>query len=178
LAIFEISLHLLRNVYVSNTNRIGVGRGEYPTIKSFEYKEQIEFSAVPNKPIINYIQKTWSNNEASAPLHSEFGYLRIPQPNLVEWLLVQPSGISEIDEGKLTVNEQDNNVEINVKNKEITRTSTAKPPHVTAVERIYTLNSLENTLSYRLNMSTTTNAAMTHHLSNKLSKKTQELLQK
>lgn len=75
----------------------GRGTGVYPTIESFDYLEEVFFSHV-GKPFLVYGQKTKSVADG-APLHAETGYLRVPQPGRVEWILAHPSGINEIEVG-------------------------------------------------------------------------------
>jgi len=78
----------------------GSGRGVYPTIESFEYLEEVAFSHV-GKPFLVYGQKTRSAVDGK-PLHAETGYLRLPLPGRVEWILAHPSGITEIQVGEIS----------------------------------------------------------------------------
>lgn len=77
----------------------GNGRGEYPTIESFEYTEELTFTDV-GKPFLHYAQRTWSHT--GDPMHVETGYLRLPSDDTVELILAQPTGQTELAEGSLT----------------------------------------------------------------------------
>ena len=35
---------------------VGNGQGFYPTVQPFSFSEELEFVAVPNKPVISYTQ--------------------------------------------------------------------------------------------------------------------------
>jgi hypothetical protein len=88
----------------------GTGKGDYPTIKSFDFAQEVTFSHV-GKPYVIYTSRTWrlktdDNGELVhdehgvpirlEPLATEAGFWR-PQPNgTVEVLLSHPTGITEI----------------------------------------------------------------------------------
>jgi hypothetical protein len=75
----------------------GEGRGAYPTVDDFEYREEVVFGHA-GKPFVSYTQRTWALDDGR-PLHSEMGFLR-PQPNdRLEFVLALPSGQVEMDEG-------------------------------------------------------------------------------
>lgn len=76
----------------------GVGRGEYPTIESFRYAEQVEFSPGPGKPFLAYVQRTQTTD--GEPLHSEAGFLRMTGSG-PELVIAQPTGLAEAHSGTL-----------------------------------------------------------------------------
>ncbi len=76
----------------------GEGSGQYPTIDSFQYTEEVTFTDV-GKPFLHYIQRTWS--PAGAPMHTETGYLRVVGGTSMEFVLAQPTGQTELAEGPL-----------------------------------------------------------------------------
>ena len=121
----------------------GRGRGEYPTIADFAYLESITFTHV-GKPFLTYTQRTRSLD--GQPMHAEAGYLRVPAEGRVELVVAQPSGITEIDEG--TVSVAVGALVIDVASTSVGRTSSAKA--VAAVERSITVAGDE--LRYSLRM--------------------------
>lgn len=78
---------------------VGEGRGEYPTIEPFVYREEVRFTHV-GKPFLAYTQRTWDPITAR-PLHSETGYWRLTGDRDVELVLAHPTGVVEIEEGSL-----------------------------------------------------------------------------
>jgi hypothetical protein len=120
----------------------GEGRGGYPTIGDFTYREELSFTRVrPDKPFVLYMQRTKLIPE-DVPSHSEVGYLR-PAPNAgVELLIAQPSGVIEVQEGSLVGDR------IEFENTAIARTSTAK--EVTQIRRV--LERRGDELWYQLEM--------------------------
>jgi hypothetical protein len=77
----------------------GTGRGDYPTIDAFEYREEVVFASVPTKPFVTYAQRT--TDPGGAPLHAEAGYLRSPTEATAELVIAQPTGVAEVHVGTL-----------------------------------------------------------------------------
>ena len=107
----------------------GQGAGEYPTIEPFGYVEEVTFGHV-GKPFLIYGQRTRASDDGR-PLHAETGYLRVPSPGRVELVLAHPTGITEIQEGTLSVTGATVEMELNATT--IGRTASAKD--VTALSR-------------------------------------------
>ncbi len=122
----------------------GAGDGEYPTIASFGYLEEVTFGHV-GKPFLSYGQKTRASDDGR-PLHAETGYLRAPSPGRVELVLAHPTGITEIEEGTLTVT--DSVLELEVSATSIGLTATAKD--VTALSRSIRIDGDQLTYTLRL----------------------------
>ncbi|MBV9515219.1 MAG: FABP family protein [Mycobacteriaceae bacterium] len=100
----------------------GDGAGEYPTIEPFGYVEEVVFSHI-GKPFLTYSQRTKARDDGR-PLHAETGYVRVPSSGRVEWVLAHPTGITEIQEGSLTV--AGTTVEMDLNATSIGLTSSAK----------------------------------------------------
>ena len=141
----------------------GAGEGEYPTIPSFGYLEEVTFGHV-GKPFLAYGQKTRATDDGR-PLHAETGYLRAPSPGRVELVLAHPTGITEIGEGSLTVT--DGVVELELTATTIGLTASAKD--VTALGRSFRIDGDELTYTLRLGA---VGQPLQHHLAATLHRKT------
>lgn len=100
----------------------GTGEGNYPTIPSFAFGEELRFGHV-GKPFVAMTQRT-RQRESGTPLHAESGYLR-PQPGgAIEFVLSQPSGIVEIHTGSVAQTEF--GVEVDLSSESVHVTPAAK----------------------------------------------------
>lgn len=77
----------------------GRGHGEYPTIESFDYDEEVAFTAAEGGSFLSYVQRTWFA-DTDRPVHTESGYLRFPDNGTVEFVIAQPTGIAELLNGR------------------------------------------------------------------------------
>jgi hypothetical protein len=133
----------------------GAGAGEYPTIDSFGYREEITIGHV-GKPFLTYSQRTRATDDGR-PLHAETGYLRLPAPGRIELVVAHPTGVTEIDEGTLFVD--DDGLAIEVASTSIGLTASAKS--ITALSRSFQLAG--DQLTYRVAMAAV-GEPLTHHL--------------
>jgi hypothetical protein len=140
----------------------GQGAGDYPTIEPFGYVEEVTFGHV-GKPFLTYGQRTKSADDGR-PLHAETGYLRVASPGRVEWVLAHPTGITEIQEGALTVSGTTVEMELNATS--IGLTATAK--EVTALGRSIRVHGDELTYTVRLGA---VGQPLQHHLAATLHRK-------
>ncbi len=140
----------------------GSGTGEYPTIETFGYSETVTFGHI-GKPFLAYTQRTKAVDDDRA-LHAETGYVRVPAPGRVEWLLAHPTGIVEVLEGPLDI-AADGTVTMQLTSG-IGRSASAK--EVTALSRTLTLRG--DHLSYTVRMAAV-GQPLQHHLAAVLRKK-------
>jgi hypothetical protein len=133
----------------------GSGTGEYPTIETFRYLEEITVGHV-GKPFLTYAQRTRAGDDGR-PLHAETGYIRAPAPGRIELVLAHPTGVTEIDEGTLSAN--DDGLTIEVDSTAIGLSGSAKS--VTALSRSFYLTGDELTYSVRM---AAVGVPLTHHL--------------
>lgn len=140
----------------------GRGAGEYPTIEPFGYVEEITFGHA-GKPFLAYDQRTKACDDGR-PLHAESGYVRVPSPGRVEWVLAHPTGITEIEEGTLSV--EGNKIEMDLRATSIGRTASAKD--VTALGRSIRVDGDDLTYTLRLGA---VGQPLQHHLAATLHRK-------
>jgi hypothetical protein len=118
----------------------GEGRGAYPTIDDFDYREEATFGHV-GKPYLTYSQRTWRlpTDEVS---HREVGFWR-PQPDgRVELVVAHPTGVVEVGEGTARAGH------IELVSTTVARTGSAK--EVTELRRV--LDVSDDTLRYEIEM--------------------------
>ena len=129
----------------------GEGAGEFPTIEPFRYGETLTFSHLGG-PFLVSNQRT-RDPSSGRPLHTETGYWRLVEPDRVELVLAQPTGIAEVHDGVLTA------TTVRLRSTAIARTGSAKD--VTAVERDLVVDG--DVLHATLRMAAV-GVPLTHHL--------------
>lgn len=137
----------------------GSGTGNYPTIDDFEYTETISFGHV-HKPFVTYQQRTRAVDDGR-PLHAESGFWRVPAPGRVELVLAHPTGITELEEGTISI--EGDAITIELASTTIGRSASAK--QVDVVERTFVIQG--DTMEYTLRMSAVGHA-LQHHLTAQL----------
>ena len=143
---------------------VGDGRGEYPTIDSFSYREEIRVTHV-GKPFLAYTQRTWDPATAR-PLHSETGYWRLTGDGDIELVLAHPSGVVEIEEGTLRGRA------IELRSTSVLLSSTAKP--ITELARTILVG--RDILDYEVKMGAM-GLPLQFHLAAELTRQDSDLLQ-
>ncbi|MFN2614202.1 MAG: FABP family protein [Actinomycetota bacterium] len=118
----------------------GEGEGSYPTIEPFRYGEEVVFSHI-GKPFLSYQQRTW-HPENGMHMHVESGFWRALPDARVEIVLAHPTGVVEIEEGRVEGST------IDVKTTRVASSTTAK--NVTELRRRITVD--EDSLTYELHM--------------------------
>ncbi|WP_026821170.1 FABP family protein [Arthrobacter castelli] len=135
----------------------GPGRGEYPTISSFTYTEELTFTDV-GKPFLTYLQRTWSPE--GSPMHTETGFMRAPDAETIEFTIAQPTGQTELAEGHLIEAASGFGMELRSR---IVNSATAK--QVDQTQRKYSLANDELSVDFAM---AAVGLPMTHHLSSTL----------
>jgi hypothetical protein len=133
----------------------GEGAGEYPTIESFSYVEEVAFGHV-GKPFLSYAQKTRSS-ATDLPLHAETGYWRLIGGRDLEVVLAHPTGILEL----LVGTHRDGTFDL--RSRAVTLSPTAKS--VTEIRRRFEVAG--DVLRYQLSMAAV-GLPLTHHLAAEL----------
>jgi hypothetical protein len=120
----------------------GEGRGGYPGVDDFEYREHTEFTQPRSERLcLAYTQHTWLAD--GSPSHEEAGYLRALPDGGVDLVIAQPAGRAEVHEGTATPDR------IELATLMVASTSTANP--VTEVRRVFE-HRAGDTLWYQLDM--------------------------
>ena len=79
----------------------GTGVGEYPTIDSFAYEEELEFGNV-GKPYLTFRQRAWLvRGDDRIPSHMEFAFWRLRPGGAVEVVSAHPNGVALIEVGSV-----------------------------------------------------------------------------
>jgi len=124
----------------------GTGKGGYPTIRDFDYGQQVVF-AHDGRPFLRYESRSWlldADGQVTRPAAREVGWWRPGDgPDEVEVLLAHPTGIVEVYLGRAT-----GATRWELSTDVVARTKTAK--EVAANRRLYGI--VEGALLYAVDM--------------------------
>ncbi|XP_068319885.1 peroxynitrite isomerase Rv2717c [Pyrus communis] len=127
----------------------GQGEGGFPTINSFSYVEQLNFSH-SGKPFIAYTQKTWKLNSGE-PMHAESGFWRPKPDGSIEVVISQSTGLVEVQKGTYDAEEK----VIKLQSELVGNAS-----KVTEITRVFKL--VDEELSYEVQMATNLTSLQPH----------------
>ncbi|CAH2312001.1 THAP domain-containing 4 isoform X3 [Pelobates cultripes] len=130
------------------------GKGEFPTITPFNYKEEAVISHA-GQPMLNFTFCS-SNPDTGKALHRECGFIRINSgTNQVAFICAENIGVVEIEEGEV------DGEQLTLMSRSLSRISFAKEPHVQQVCRMFCLTA-EGKLEQTVSMATSTQALAPH----------------
>jgi len=134
----------------------GEGRGQYPTVTSFDYRETLTFTRRDEKSLAyeQRTQKRYDGQTEWLESHWEFGFIRILENGELELTSAQ-IGRVEVLMGKIET--QDNIIRIHFASKTITN-----DPRMVSSARRFELEG--DTLHYEMEMHTTKVNQSTQHL--------------
>ena len=118
----------------------GEGKGIYPTIDSFTYREESRFWHT-GRPVMAYAQRTWIL-PTDMPAHSEMGFFRPQRDGSIELVLTHSFGVVEISHGAI------GDGSIAVETTSLSSTPSAKT--IDGLKRLYELNG--ESLRYEVEM--------------------------
>jgi len=128
----------------------GGGVGEYPTIDTFDYTEELVIAPVPGRPIAHW--RATTRDAEGAPRHAESGFLRAVTGG-VELVVAHVFGVVETAAGTLAADH------LTLDSLAVVGTVTAKP--IESVSRRYELDG--DVLRYTIAMAAV-GQPLTHHL--------------
>ena len=135
----------------------GEGRGEYPTVQSFDYRETLIFARRDNKSLA-YEQRTQKRYDGQTEWlvsHWEKGFIRILDNGELEMVNAQSGGGGEVLIGIIEL--RGDLICIHFTSKAITN-----DPRMICTSRTFELEG--ETLRYQVEMQTTAAERLTHHL--------------
>jgi hypothetical protein len=135
----------------------GEGRGEYPTVTSFDYRETLTFTRRDGKSLA-YEQRTYKRYEGQTEWlvsHWENGFIRILENGELELVNAQSGGRSEVLIG--TVELRGDLICLHFASKAINN-----DPRMVCTSRTFELKG--DALRYEVEMQTTAVDRLTHHL--------------
>ncbi|GAB1861195.1 THAP domain-containing protein 4 [Camponotus japonicus] len=126
-------LHMLawlEGIWITEEPAVGI----YPTIKSFNYYDEINITSI-GQPLFNYIAQSW-HPETGTPMHRETGFLQIlPGTNKIALSLIDNIGLFTVEQGEL----MNDTKTIDLKSTNILATDASIPtfPTLTQTRRVF-----------------------------------------
>ncbi|KAI9028763.1 hypothetical protein DFJ74DRAFT_660030 [Hyaloraphidium curvatum] len=152
----------------------GEGTASYPTKPGVEHKytERCSFGHHGSKNYISYSQETWSKEDPSMPVHSEYGFVRLfsfgEGSPFIELVVANPLGNAEFNFGRVgPAAGGKTELVFPASNSRVEKTGPTAAP-VVKVERTYVWDGEE--LTYEVKMQTS-DTELSHHLTGRLRKK-------
>ncbi len=135
----------------------GSGIAAFPTIPTFEYREELDYTANDAQPVLRYEQRTWKRLGTGeyAPSHWEVGFWRILSANELEISCAQLGGRVEVLRGN--IEPEDEGFVVKLRSQLV-----ANDVRMQATEREFVLQG--DLLRCAMAMSTTAVPALTPHV--------------
>ncbi|KAB0804304.1 hypothetical protein PPYR_01274 [Photinus pyralis] len=132
-------------------------KGHYPTIPSFNYREEMEFQFNSFQPILNYSAKTWNALDGK-PMHYERGFLRInPATCNAAFMVSHNRGLVSLEVGTVGSNR------LQLSSVCVASMPFVKQPNAVGISRSYVLCPETEKLKVVVCLATT-NTPLTEHL--------------
>lgn len=142
----------------------GEGRGDFPTVEKFRFREELKFERRGDEPLIHYEQRTWIKGEVSTPSHWESGFFRIINNNHLEMSNCQDSGRVEVLTGEVIKFERENKTIVI----RFTGKIVANDPRIQKSFRTFSI--YDDILEYSIEMATDKVSETTQHIEAVLTK--------
>ncbi|XP_018393667.1 PREDICTED: uncharacterized protein LOC108772596 [Cyphomyrmex costatus] len=145
----------LEGTWITDEPAVGI----YPTIKPFNYYDEINITST-GQPMFNYIAQSW-HSDSGTPMHRETGFFQIlPGTNKVILSLIDNIGLFTVEQGDL----MGDNSTIDLHSTNILTTDASMPsfPTLTETRRVYKRNG--DNLEFVFYMATSKTPELTEHL--------------
>ncbi len=159
----EIQSNALKTIRLLLGKWRGAGTASFPTTATFEYREELEFTANEAQPFLRYEERTWKKLESGehVPSQWETGFWRALPSGDIELVSAQGSGRMEILRGRLQP--APDGFALHLRSSLVTNDA-----RMERTERRYSVRG--NRLTYEMHMSTTAVPILTRHVQAELEK--------
>lgn len=158
-------LKTIEPLFILEGNWEGSGTASFPSIGSFEYREESNFTTQKNEPYMQFTQKAWLiKNNSERLIHWETGIISAVTPRKLKLYTCHMNGRIEIANGSYI--KSSSKYKLTFKSEFIKNNSSIKTVISSLRELIFT----EKTLDYKMGMSTSDIRLLKDHLEAKLLK--------